>query len=188
MSRVQYNSAEAWLMTRIGACPTTSLGWFRAGVGFYNKREFNFAIECFQKSINLDPENYNAYQIMARACIAVHSTLLSDDALRCGACGSGCFMPPVHVIPPNRCLMTPLTASFPSSFAYLGRDDAIAALKQSVKLDNPSDWQLLIELTSQDNADSSASPSNNNTTRTTTTAPGTAMAGGSTSSSSTIFE
>jgi len=141
MSRVQYNSAEAWLMTRIGACPTTSLGWFRAGVGFYNKREFNFAIECFQKSINLDPENYNAYQIMARACIAVHR-----------------------------------------------RDDAIAALKQSVKLDNPSDWQLLIELTSQDNADSSASPSNNNTTRTTTTAPGTAMAGGSTSSSSTIFE
>ncbi len=30
------------------------------------------------------------------------------------------------------------------------RDDAIAALKNSVKLDNPSDWQLLVELTSQD--------------------------------------
>ena len=73
MSRLQYNSAEAWLMTRIGDCPTTSLGWFRTGVGFYNKREFNFAIECFQKSIALDPANYNAYQIMARACIAVIS-------------------------------------------------------------------------------------------------------------------
>jgi hypothetical protein len=29
-----------------------------------------------------------------------------------------------------------------------GRDEAIAALKESVKLENPSDWQLLIELTS----------------------------------------
>ena len=27
------------------------------------------------------------------------------------------------------------------------REDAIGALKQSVKLDNPSDWQLLVELT-----------------------------------------
>ena len=29
----------------------------------------------------------------------------------------------------------------------VGRDDAIDALKHSVKLDNPSDWQLLVELT-----------------------------------------
>ncbi len=29
-----------------------------------------------------------------------------------------------------------------------GREDAVAALKESVKLDNPSDWQLLVELTS----------------------------------------
>jgi tetratricopeptide (TPR) repeat protein len=63
-------------------------GWFRAGVGFYNKKEFHFAIECFQRATDLDPLNYNAYQVMARACIAV-----------------------------NR------------------RDDAIEALKQSVKLD-----------------------------------------------------
>ena len=27
------------------------------------------------------------------------------------------------------------------------RDDAIAALKESVKLNNQSDWQLLVELT-----------------------------------------
>ena len=50
--------------------------------------------------VALDPLNYNAFQIMARACIAV-----------------------------NR------------------REDAIRALKESVKLDNPSDWQLLVELT-----------------------------------------
>jgi len=30
----------------------------------------------------------------------------------------------------------------------IGKDDAIKALKQSVMLDNPSDWQLLVELTS----------------------------------------
>ena len=29
-----------------------------------------------------------------------------------------------------------------------GKEDAINALKHSVKLDNPSDWQLLVELTS----------------------------------------
>eukprot|EP00741_Cyanophora_paradoxa_P017849 tig00021035_g17238.t1 len=97
---VEATSAEQFMLLRVGLTPTTSLGWFRAGVGFYNKREYNFAIECFQKSVALDPLNYNAFQIMARACIAV-----------------------------NR------------------RDDAIAALKESVKLDNPSDWQLLVELT-----------------------------------------
>ena len=59
-----------------------------------------FAIECLEKAVELDPLNFNAYQVMARACIAV-----------------------------NR------------------RDDAIEALKKSVKLDNPSDWQLLVELT-----------------------------------------
>ena len=31
-------------------------------------------------------------------------------------------------------------------------DDAIEALKKSVKLDNPSDWQLLVELTSAEKA------------------------------------
>eukprot|EP01136_Pigoraptor_vietnamica_P021385 Opistho-1_new@71457 len=95
-------SVEAWLTAKVGTVPRNSLGWFRAGVGFYNKKEYVRAIECFEKAIHLDPMNYNAYQIMARACIAV-----------------------------NR------------------REDAIEALKQSVKLDNPSDWQLLVELTAQ---------------------------------------
>ncbi|KAI9205441.1 uncharacterized protein BJ171DRAFT_567600 [Polychytrium aggregatum] len=95
------SSSEEWLLLRVGATPRNSLGWFRCGVGFYNKKEYTKSIECLEKSIQLDPLNYNAFQIMARACIAV-----------------------------NR------------------KDDAIAALKQSVVLDNPSDWQLLVELTS----------------------------------------
>jgi len=69
-----YASAESWLLGRVGETPHTSLGWFRAGVGFYNKREFHFAIECFKRSVQLDPLNYNAFQIMARACIAVNRT------------------------------------------------------------------------------------------------------------------
>ncbi|EGF76464.1 hypothetical protein BATDEDRAFT_28391 [Batrachochytrium dendrobatidis JAM81] len=95
----QTTSCEEWLMLRVGAVPRNSLGWFRCGVGFYNKKEFTKAIECFEKSVQLDPMNYNAYQIMARACIAV-----------------------------NR------------------KDDAINALKQSVSLDNPSDWQVYCQI------------------------------------------
>ncbi|TPX34763.1 hypothetical protein SeMB42_g07287 [Synchytrium endobioticum] len=94
-------SSEEWLLLRVGTLPRNSLGWFRAGVGFYNKREYARAIECFQRAVEMDPNNFNAFQIMARACIAL-----------------------------NR------------------KDEAIAALKRSVVLDNPSDWQLLVELTS----------------------------------------
>eukprot|EP00698_Gefionella_okellyi_P016881 TRINITY_DN4874_c0_g1_i1.p1 TRINITY_DN4874_c0_g1~~TRINITY_DN4874_c0_g1_i1.p1 ORF type:complete len:132 (-),score=6.59 TRINITY_DN4874_c0_g1_i1:296-640(-) len=101
MAQAAVSPVEEWLVLRVGQAPKTSIGWFRAGVGFYNKKEFPYAIECFEKSVALDSNNFNAYQIMARACIAV-----------------------------NR------------------RDDAIAALKRSVGLGNPSDWQLLVELTS----------------------------------------
>eukprot|EP00163_Fabomonas_tropica_P033413 TRINITY_DN876_c0_g1_i2.p1 TRINITY_DN876_c0_g1~~TRINITY_DN876_c0_g1_i2.p1 ORF type:complete len:218 (-),score=56.35 TRINITY_DN876_c0_g1_i2:68-721(-) len=110
------SSAEEWLLLKFSVVPNSSVGWFRAGVGFYNKKQFAWSIECFHRSVQLDPLNYNAYQIMARACIAV-----------------------------NR------------------RDDAIEALKKSVKLDNPSDWQLLVELTrSKDNGQ--AATSNRNAT------------------------
>jgi hypothetical protein len=54
---MSFQSAEEWLLGRIGETPLTSLGWFRAGVGFYNKHEFNFSIECFQRAIDLDPIN-----------------------------------------------------------------------------------------------------------------------------------
>jgi hypothetical protein len=30
-------TAEQWLRSRLGTTPRNSLGWFRAGVGFYNK-------------------------------------------------------------------------------------------------------------------------------------------------------
>lgn len=65
-------SVEDWLAAKVGAAPKNSLGWFRTGVGFYNKKDYVRAIECFEKAVKLDPLNYNAYQIMARACIAVN--------------------------------------------------------------------------------------------------------------------
>ncbi len=40
-----------------------------------------------------------------------------------------------------------LNCSIASKLPLLGREQAIDALKNSVKLNNPSDWQLLIELT-----------------------------------------
>lgn len=108
-TRGSYTTAESWLAGRVGEVPATSVGWFRAGVGFYNKREFQFSIECLQRSVMMDPLNvrigetrdtvgprgssrdraeltrralvrcalllqYNAFQIMARACIAVNRT------------------------------------------------------------------------------------------------------------------
>ncbi len=68
--------------------PKTSVGWFRAGVGFYNKRRFEFAVECLQQAVQLDPLNYNAFQIMARACIALNRAyaLWLADLRRMGAC------------------------------------------------------------------------------------------------------
>ena len=48
---------EDWLFLRVGSVPRNSLGWFRCGVGFYNKKEYTRAIECFQKSIEQDPLN-----------------------------------------------------------------------------------------------------------------------------------
>ena len=50
-------SVEEWLLLRIGSMPKTSLGWFRCGVGFYNKKEYTKSIECFEKSVQMDPLN-----------------------------------------------------------------------------------------------------------------------------------
>ncbi|KAJ3256572.1 hypothetical protein HDU77_003096 [Chytriomyces hyalinus] len=102
------NSSEEWLLLRIGVVPRNSLGWFRCGVGFYNKKEYTKSIECFEKSVELDPMNVRLV-----------------DEMNSVVCVNEC-LPVLN----NR------------------KDDAIAALKQSVMLDNPSDWQLLVELTS----------------------------------------
>lgn len=51
------SSSEEWLLLRIGSLPRNSLGWFRCGVGFYNKKDYTKAIECFEKAVELDPMN-----------------------------------------------------------------------------------------------------------------------------------
>ncbi len=53
----EHETAEKWLRQRIGQAPKTAIGWFRAGVGFYNKRRFELAIDSFQQSVRLDPLN-----------------------------------------------------------------------------------------------------------------------------------
>eukprot|EP00002_Diphylleia_rotans_P011837 TRINITY_DN2329_c0_g1_i5.p1 TRINITY_DN2329_c0_g1~~TRINITY_DN2329_c0_g1_i5.p1 ORF type:complete len:106 (-),score=15.84 TRINITY_DN2329_c0_g1_i5:113-430(-) len=65
-------TAEEWILLKTGKLPTTTLGWFRAGVAFYNKGKYDKCIECMKKSVQLDSMNYNAYQVMARACIATN--------------------------------------------------------------------------------------------------------------------
>jgi tetratricopeptide (TPR) repeat protein len=50
-------TVEEWLLLRVGALPRNSLGWFRCGVGFYNKKDYGRSIECFKKSVELDPQN-----------------------------------------------------------------------------------------------------------------------------------
>ena len=51
------SGAEEWLLLRVGATPRTTLGWFRTGVGFYNKKEYSKSIECFEKAVALDSMN-----------------------------------------------------------------------------------------------------------------------------------
>ena len=92
--------AEAFLRKLTGTIPQTSIGWFRAGVGFFRKRYHSPAVTCLEKATAMDPMNYEAWQVLARAYVLQ-----------------------------NR------------------RKDAIAALKNSVKLNNAADWQMLVELT-----------------------------------------
>lgn len=54
-------SSEEWLLLRVGTLPRNSLGWFRAGVGFYNKREYARAIECFERAVEMDPNNVRVW-------------------------------------------------------------------------------------------------------------------------------
>ena len=58
-----FSTAEDWLRARLNMVPDTSIGWHRAGVGFYNKKKFQFAIECFEQSVALDPLNVRAMKI-----------------------------------------------------------------------------------------------------------------------------
>ena len=65
-------SAHEWLETRFGMLPDSSFAWFRAGVGFYNKALHEFAIDCLSEAVQIDPNNFNAFQILARSFIALN--------------------------------------------------------------------------------------------------------------------
>ena len=128
--------AKSWIELKVGRTPTTSVGWFRSGVGFFNKRWYTPSIQCLQKAVEMDPLNYNAFQVLARAYL--------------------------HL---NR------------------KEEAIAALRESVKLNNASDWQLLVELTSSqqhahaDTATATAPTSSSSTTAAAPVAPAAPAAG-----------
>ena len=61
--------AEAFLRKLTGTIPQTSIGWFRAGVGFFRKRYHSPAVTCLEKAVALDPMNYEAWQVLARAYV-----------------------------------------------------------------------------------------------------------------------
>jgi hypothetical protein len=61
--------AEAFLRKLTGTIPQTSIGWFRAGVGFFRKRYHSPAVQCLEKAVALDPMNYEAWQVLARAYV-----------------------------------------------------------------------------------------------------------------------
>ncbi len=65
---------DEWLLMRVGALPRNSIGWFRSGVGFYNKKEFQRSVECFQKSVELDPLNVtrNTLCLTVVQCVSNH--------------------------------------------------------------------------------------------------------------------
>ena len=115
MASIQVLDAETWLRTLTGTIPQTSVGWFRAGVGFYRKRYHNPAVTCLEKATTMDPLNYEAWQVLARAYVLQ-----------------------------NR------------------RSEAIEALKNSVKLNNAADWQMLVELTNLDEQQNSKREENDN--------------------------
>ena len=80
-------SATAWLRQRFGmvclpqhCCvfaltwqagraqvPSDATGWFRAGVGFYNKGWYHQAIECLRSAVRLDVEHVSTAQCLHAA-------------------------------------------------------------------------------------------------------------------------
>lgn len=84
-----YNSDESkstvkdWLMQQSnGLLPNTSIGWFRAGIGFYNKKFFGASIICLRYALEMDPRNYNAQQVLGRAYLRVNKKSAALDALK----------------------------------------------------------------------------------------------------------
>ena len=75
-------NAEAFLKHLTGTVPSTSVGWFRAGVGFYRKRWQAPAVQCLERAVTIDPMNFNAWQILARAYILQNRRTDAIDALK----------------------------------------------------------------------------------------------------------
>lgn len=69
MNAPPQSSVSSWLSLRFNMLPSTSLGWFRAGIGFYNKKEFQYAIECLERAVELDPRNVGIQRMLYSCCI-----------------------------------------------------------------------------------------------------------------------
>jgi tetratricopeptide (TPR) repeat protein len=79
-SDVSIEIVQSWLKEKSnGLLPKTSIGWFRCGVGFYNKKMYyGPAIICLRIALELDPNNFNAQQVLGRAYLRVNKR---DEAL-----------------------------------------------------------------------------------------------------------
>ena len=75
---------HAWLKEKSkGLLPQNSVGWFRAGVGFYNmKKYYAPAIICLRTALELDPNNYNAQQVLRRAYLRVNKRQEALESLK----------------------------------------------------------------------------------------------------------
>eukprot|EP00942_MAST-04A_sp_MAST-4A-sp1_P010724 g10724.t1 len=85
-----YNSPDsvqivrAWLRQKSkGLLPQSSVGWFRCGVGFYNKKlYYGPAIICLRIALELDPNNFNAQQVLGRAYLRVNKRNEALESLK----------------------------------------------------------------------------------------------------------
>jgi predicted Zn-dependent protease len=76
------NRVEDFLTQEVGLTPSTSVGWFRAAVAFYNKNELNYALQCLLKGRELDENNFNIHQLAARVYVKLGSkSFLRDDPI-----------------------------------------------------------------------------------------------------------
>lgn len=84
-----YDSQESarlvknWLLQQSrGLLPVTSVGWFRAGTGFYNKSLYAPAIICLHTALEIDRRNYNAQQVLGRAYLRVNKKSEALEVLK----------------------------------------------------------------------------------------------------------
>ena len=83
-SEVSVDIVKAWLKEKSnGLLPTSSIGWFRCGVGFYNKKlYYGPAIICLRIALEIDPNNFNAQQVLGRAYLRVNKRAEALESLK----------------------------------------------------------------------------------------------------------